>query len=176
MDLRPKIAIPYPQTVKDYGDKVTYLDVESYCLYLIRYKDQLNWKHPQLYKVWGMAPTYTFPKDGTKYYNLKMNWWILRNHPFVANYTEILGQSDYTVEQVMYVNRFFLKHEAEAWKEWLDKIYPEENTQMEIINYPMEYKPFEINAFTSEIGYGSNVCFEGRWFYDFQICYYIDTR
>ena len=130
-----------------------------------------------LYKVTGIAPTYTFPHDtlcGRRTWkNVIMNWWILRDMPFRVDYKYIFGDNC-SDKDIVAANQSFLFKEAELYKDWLDGLYPEENTEITKIKYPAIDLPAYAIDFDGEKGSLWSV--HPLWHYAWRICYYIDTR
>ena len=130
-----------------------------------------------LYKVTGVAPTYTFNTSSKlsgrqTWGNVTMNWWILRNFPFRINYEHILGD-EYTENNMIAVNQLWLLKEAELYKEWIDDIYPEENTVITKVKYPA--KDLRIHAMDFDGVKGSLWNAHPFWHYAIRVCYYVDT-
>jgi len=130
-----------------------------------------------LYTLHGLAPTYFSDHLGGKFANVKMHWTRGRTHPLQLNYNEVFGGKEYTTRNVQAVNQLFLKEEAEIFKTWIDGIYPEENTQIYEISYPLDTDIDYVPAgwAIKETG-GAFICFDYRWRWDWIITYWVDVR
>jgi len=130
-----------------------------------------------LYMVTGLAPTYYSPHLGGKFANVKMNWIRNRTHPLLIDYSIVFGEEPYSLRNVQAVNQLFLAEEAHIFKTWIDAIYPEENTTVYEMSYPITT---DID-FIPESWYVKNeggvfLCFEPRWRWDWIITYWVDVR
>jgi hypothetical protein len=134
--------------------------------------------NPGLYRVWGLAPSYTNGLIGGTFHGLKMNWWVYRTLAMRIDYSDVLGQDNnsFAVKDLMAVNQCFLLEEAELFKGWIDKVFPEEKTRIEKIEKPIkniEMYPLDWNE---EEKRGSYWSAHTDWNYDLKICYYIDVK
>jgi len=125
-----------------------------------------------LYRVTGVAPTYTFPQGRQTWGNVTMNWWPLREMPFRVNYEHILGKR-YTEDDMLAVNQLWLLEEAEIYKKWIDGIYPEEETVITKVVYPA--KDLVSHRMDFDGVKGSLWSAHPFWHYAFRVCYYINT-
>lgn len=128
-----------------------------------------------LYVMRGLAPTYWNGQLGGKYKNVTMNWFRDRLHPLRINYTKVFGQENYDFDNVLAVNQLFLGEEAYLFKVWMDDIYPEENTAIYPVMYPITENPGSPPHGVWEDKKGSFHCFDGRWTYDWLISYWVDV-
>lgn len=129
-----------------------------------------------LYKVEGIAPTYTFPKEKRQCWGkVHLHWWPTKSLPYRINYGKVFGREDFTMDEIAAVNQLWMLEEAEIYKKWIDKIYPEEETKIIKVEYPAtDLKSFP-TTFDNENGVGSLWSAHKFWHYAFQVCYYIDT-
>jgi hypothetical protein len=130
-----------------------------------------------LYRVEGIAPTYTFPHGKRQCWGkVHLHWWPVRAIPFRVNYGTILGKEGFTMDEVAAVNQMWVLGEAELYKRWIDDIYPEENTKIIKVEYPAtDLKSFPID-WDAENCEGSLWSAHAFWHYAFRVCYYIDTK
>jgi hypothetical protein len=133
-----------------------------------------EWETPDLYKVYGLAPTYTNPRLGGKFANVTMNWWVWRQRFFFFDYNKIFGGEEYGWPQVLAVSQMFLLREAQMFKEWIDGLYPEENTTIVKVEYPF---PNDITPYPIEWkdNCGSLQSKPYNYHYDLDIWYFIDV-
>ncbi|GAI87752.1 unnamed protein product [marine sediment metagenome] len=127
-----------------------------------------------LYRVDGLAPTYYpgLPGRG-KFENVTMTWWVYRTRGFKIDYSYMLGGSK-KVGGTRAINQLFLLREAEIFKEWIDDIFPEENTTITQVEIPLkEIVTYPMN-FDKTIMQGSFWSDHEDWQYDLKVCYYID--
>jgi hypothetical protein len=131
------------------------------------------WETPDLYRVYGLAPTYTNPRRGGMFENVTMNWWVLRQRFFYADYKIMFSTSGYSWPQVSAVSQMFLLREAEMFKEWIDNLYPEENTTIIKVElpYPNDITPFPMEWKGRR---GSCCCRPYNYHYDLNVWYFID--
>lgn len=139
-----------------------------------------KWKNlPDLYRVRGVAPTYTNPLLGGVFENLTMNWWVFRRHMMAVDYETILGKEfDYYENrtELVAINQLFLLREAEMFKEWIDNIYPEENTEIIKVEYPIVDPSPYIAYWNKDLNVGSFWSIPHDWLYDLAVCYFIDIN
>ena len=128
-----------------------------------------------LYGMRGLAPTYWSNQLGGKYKNVTMNWFRDRLHPLRINYNGVFEREDYDLASVAAVNQLFLGEEAYIFKAWMDNIYPEENTAIYPVKYPIKENLAPPPSGVWEKGKGSFHCFDGRWTYDWVISYWVDV-
>ena len=131
---------------------------------------------PQLYRVEGTAPKYRNDAYlGGQFANVRMHWFMERNRMMSINYPEILGRDDYNVSEIEAVNELFLLGEAALWKEWMDSVYPEENTELIPVEYPMD-RPVPYGTLPIIHGVsGPFYCHDLRWIYDLDVRYWVDV-
>ncbi|KKL60158.1 hypothetical protein LCGC14_2208110 [marine sediment metagenome] len=133
-----------------------------------------------LYKVEGVAPTYTFPHDidGKRqcWGQVKLHWWPTRKIPYRINYNKVFGTQDYTMDELCAVNQLWILEEAEIYKKWIDGIYPEENTVITKVEYPAKGLKSYPTDWDINNGEGSLWSAHAFWHFSWQVCYYIDTR
>ena len=129
-----------------------------------------------LFTIHGLAPTYYSPSLGGKYANVKMHWFRGRTHPLRINYNEVFGREKYKLESVQAVNQMFLAEEAQIFKVWMDAIYPEEETTIYRVVYPIERElpMIPIGQYAKGEG-GSFTSFDYRWTHDWIIRYWVDV-
>ena len=130
---------------------------------------------PDLFMVRGVAPTYTNKLIGGVFYDLTMNWWVYRRNAFKIDYGALIGDP-FSFLDLVAVNQFFLKEEAEIFKNWIDGVYPEEKTEMIRVDFPIGHRepyPFSWNKKKKQGSFWSN---PADWNYDLAVCYYIDTN
>jgi hypothetical protein len=132
-----------------------------------------EWEVPELYRVYGVAPTYTNPILGGTFENVVMNWWVWRQRFFFIDYRVVFGGKDYGWLQVLAVAQMFLLREAQMFKEWIDNLYPEENTTIIKIEYPF---PNDVTPFPVEWKNqcGSRESKPYNYHYDLDVWYFID--
>ncbi|MHA2086422.1 MAG: hypothetical protein ACXABD_21975 [Candidatus Thorarchaeota archaeon] len=139
-----------------------------------------NWPHlPELYRVKGVAPTYTNHLIGGVFENLTMNWWVFRRKIMPLDYETVLGRKyDYEEDRgaLIAANQLFLLREAEMFKEWIDEVYPEENTEIIKVDYPITDVIPYIAYWNVDAKAGSFWSQPHDWLYDLAVCYYIDTN
>jgi hypothetical protein len=132
-----------------------------------------KWEVIDLYRVRGLAPTYTNPKRGGTYENVVMNWWVWRQDFFHVAYDVMFGTKEYNWVQVLALTQMFLLPEAEMFKKWIDNLYPEENTT--IIKAE---QPFPNDIVPIQVGWtgkkGSCRCKPYNYHFDLDVWYYID--
>ena len=133
-----------------------------------------RWGTPQLYRVRGVAPAYRNDGHlGGQYADVVMKWYMERRRTLFVNYDEIFGREDYDLVEVDALNECFLLEEAELWTNWINSVYPEENTKI----FPLEYPVKKIESFERPIyplKSGSFHCFDARWYFDLQVKYWVD--
>lgn len=132
-----------------------------------------------LYRVEGIASTYTFPHEVNGkiqcWGKVHLHWWPSRYMPLRINYEKVFGGTEYTVDEMCAVNQLWILDEAEIYKRWIDDIYPEEETKIIKMEFPLkglESYPTDWNTETME---GSLWSAHPFWHYSWQVCYYIDT-
>ena len=128
-----------------------------------------------LYRVRGLAPTYTNNLIGGVFENLVMNWWVYRRTAFAIDYNLVFNEQ-YDYDNIRAVSQMFLLKEAEMFKDWIDGVYPEENTEIIKVKQPMKaIKPYPYD-YNEETKCGSFWSVPDNWHYDLAVCYYIDTN
>jgi hypothetical protein len=128
-----------------------------------------------LYRVKGVAPTYTNGLIGGVFENLTMNWWVFRRATLRIDY-DVLFNEPYDFSNIVAVSQCFLLEEAEMFKNWIDGIYPEEETEIIKVEQPMgaiEPYPLDYDMENKRGSFWSN---PAEWLYDLAVCYYIDTN
>jgi hypothetical protein len=128
-----------------------------------------------LYRVRGIAPTYTNKSIGGVFENLTMNWWVYRRRAFAIDYsTAFTGTYEY--KHIKALSQLFLLDEAEMFKRWIDAIYPEENTEILQVGFPIEpFEPYPYD-YDEEKKQGSFWSNPPDYDFDLAVCYYIDTN
>lgn len=129
-----------------------------------------------LYTMTGLAPTYWSWQLGGKYKNVVMSWFRNRVHPLRINYNKVFGGRSYSADNVQAVNQLFLGEEAYIFKRWMDIIYPEENTMIYQVSFPITTDPLPLPTGVCEDKIGSFLCFDGRWTHDWVIAYWVDVN
>ena len=130
---------------------------------------------PDLYKVRGLAPTYTNDLIGGVFENLTMNWWVFRRGLLKVNYLAMISEP-ISYDLMIAISQLFLLREAEMFKEWIDAIYPEENTELIKVDYPFKDTTPYPPLWSRKKKCGSFFSNPLDWLYDLTICYYIDTN
>ncbi|GAI87754.1 unnamed protein product [marine sediment metagenome] len=131
-------------------------------------------KRIDLYRVTGLAPTYDPQAPGIGIFeNVTMNWWVPRTIGFKIDYPFMLN-GNVENNRMLAINQLFLLREAELFKEWIDGLYPEENTTITQVEVPIK----EIACYPADFRFatleGSFWCNHIDWQYDLKICSYID--
>jgi len=165
--------IPLLNCVRQSNATVTRI-VNSWELYT--YEGCRGLQVPALYMMDGHAPTYTNPKLGGKFKDVHMHWTRLRTHPLLIDYNQIFGSMDYSFRNVQAVNELFLKEEADIWLSWMNKIYPEENTKMYQIQYPVPLNVDYIPMCCVHSKGGSFIAFDVRWTQDWIVSYWCNIE
>jgi len=131
---------------------------------------------PALYMMDGHAPSYTNPLLGGKFKDVHMHWTRARVHPLLIDYNEVFGTTDYSMNNVQAVNQLFLREEADMWLTWMNRIYPEENTKMYQVKYPVstDVKYVPLGCITKEGG--AFFAFDVRWTHDWLVTYWCITK
>ena len=130
---------------------------------------------PDLYRVRGVAPTYTNRGIGGVFYDLTMNWWVYRKQAFKLDY-KIVFDRDFDYFDIIALNQLFLLEEAEMFKNWIDGVYPEEKTEIIKVDFPLgNTKPYPF-SWDEEKKQGSFWSNPADWNYDLAVCYYIDIN
>jgi len=92
-----------------------------------------------------------------------------------VNWFKVAGRG-VSYEDMIGISQLFLLREAEMFKEWIDEVFPEENTEMVKVEYPLTdivTYPFDYNEEEKHGSFWSNHI---DWLYDLAVCYYIDIN
>ena len=169
----PNDQIPLLNCVRHDNNTVTRL-VNSWELYTHTACKGLQ--VPALYMMDGHAPTYTNPMLGGKFKDVHMHWTRRRTHPLLVDYNQIFKSMDYSFRNVQAINELFLKEEADIWLAWMNKIYPEENTKMYQVEYPVPLGVDYIPMCGIPGKGGSFLVFDVRWTYDWIVSYWCNIE